>query len=143
MSDSREYPSRPILGVGVVVQKNDSILLIQRGQEPGRGMWSLPGGGVDLGERLQDAARREVQEECGVQVKIGEVVQAFDLIQRDAAGRVQYHYVIVDFAARYLTGNLHAASDVMDARWVASSELSQYPLAEKTREVIRIVVNKK
>jgi ADP-ribose pyrophosphatase YjhB (NUDIX family) len=136
MSDSREYPVRPIVGVGVVVQKGDAVLLIQRGQEPGRGAWGLPGGAAELGEHLQDAAAREIREECEIEIEVGAVIEAFDLILRDEDGRVQYHYVIIDFAARYTSGDLHAASDVMDARWVAVGELSRYPLNEKTREVI-------
>lgn len=136
MSDSREYPTRPIVGVGVVVQKDDAVLLIQRGQDPGRGMWSLPGGMVELGEHLPDAAAREVREECGVEIQVSEVIEAFDLILRDDAGRVKYHYVIVDFAGRYLDGEARAASDVMDARWARVSELGSYPLNVKTREVI-------
>lgn len=142
MSSPREYPTRPILGVGVVVQKDDCILLVQRGQEPGRGMWSLPGGGVELGERLEDAARREVQEECGIDIDLGEVIQAFDLILRDDAGRVQYHYVIVDLSSHYLSGELRSASDVMDARWVAVEELGRFSLAPKTLEIVGKAVAK-
>lgn len=136
MSDSREYPARPIVGVGAVVQKDDCVLLIQRGQEPGRGMWSLPGGTVELGEHLPDAAAREVREECDVIADIGAVIEAFDLILPDDSGRAKYHYVIIDFAARYISGKARAASDVVDARWVKLSDLGQYPLNEKTRQVI-------
>jgi len=140
MPDSREYPTRPIVGVGVVVQKDDAVLLIQRGQEPGRGMWSLPGGMVELGEHLPAAAAREVREECGVEVEIGEVIEAFDLILRDESQRPQYHYVIIDFAGRYVRGDVRAASDVMDARWVRVSDLGSYSLNAKTREVIEKAV---
>jgi mutator protein MutT len=137
MSDPREYPTQPIIGVGVVVQKDDSVLLIQRGQEPGRGMWSLPGGGVELGEHLEQAAVREVREECGIEIALGHVIEAFDLIVPGDHGKPKFHYVIIDFAARYLRGNVRAASDVMDARWVLANELGQYALAEKTRQVLR------
>jgi ADP-ribose pyrophosphatase YjhB (NUDIX family) len=136
MSDSREYPVRPIVGVGVVVRKEDCVLLIQRGNEPGRGTWSLPGGAAELGENLRETAAREIREECGIEIAIGGVVDAFDFISRDGAGNIQYHYVIVDFAARYVRGDLRAASDVLDARWVRMGELGQYALAAKTREVI-------
>ena len=136
MSDSREYPTRPIVGVGVVVMKENSILLVQRGKEPRRGEWSLPGGASELGEKLRDAAAREISEECGIEIEVGAVLDAFDFISRDKAGRVQYHYVIVDFAARYVSGELVATSDVMDARWVATSDLRKYALDPKTREVI-------
>lgn len=140
MSDSREYPARPIVGVGAVVRKGDCVLLIQRGKEPGRGSWSLPGGAVELGESLRETAAREIREECGIEIAVGEVIEAFDFISRDDAGNVQYHYVIVDFAARHVSGEVRAASDVMDARWVRASELGQYALVAKTREVIEMVM---
>ncbi|MDE3091386.1 MAG: NUDIX hydrolase [Chloroflexota bacterium] len=134
--NSREYPARPICGVGVVIRKDDAVLLIQRGNPPRRGDWGLPGGAVELGETLRDAARREVREECGIEIGVGEMIDAFDLMQRDDAGRWQYHYIIVDFAAAYVSGNLRAASDVLDARWVAINGLGAYALPAKTREVI-------
>ena len=143
MSASREYPSRPIVGVGVVVQKDGAVLLIQRGQEPGRGRWSLPGGMVEIDEHLQDAAVREVREECGIEVDIGDVVEAFDLILRDDYGRAKYHYVIIDFAGRYVSGDLHAARDVMDARWVMVADLTRYPLNAKTSAVIEKALGQK
>jgi 8-oxo-dGTP diphosphatase len=133
---SREYPSCPICGVGVVVWKGDSVLLIQRGQPPRLGDWSLPGGAVELGETLREAARREVREECGIEIAIGEMIDAIDLMRRDDAGRVQYHFVVIDFAATYVSGTLHAASDVLDARWVVPRDLDAYALPTKTREVI-------
>lgn len=136
MSDSREYPSRPICGVGVVVCKDDAVLLIQRGNPPRRGDWGLPGGAVELGETLREAARREVREECGIEIAIGAMIDAIDLMQRDDAGRLQYHYVVVDFAAAYVGGDLRAASDVLDARWVALRDLDTVALPAKTREVI-------
>ena len=143
MSDSREYPTRPIVGVGVVVRKENTVLLVQRGKEPRRGDWGLPGGATELGETLRDAAASEIREECGIDIEVGEIVEAFDLIWRDEAGRVQYHYVIIDFAARYLRGELRAASDVMDARWVRASELGSYRLNAKTREVIEKVASER
>ncbi len=136
MSDSREFPSRPICGVGVVVCKDDAVLLIQRGNPPGRGDWGLPGGAVELGETLRDAARREIREECGIEIALGELLDTFEVLQRDDAGRVQYHYVVIDFAAAYVSGDLRAASDVLDARWVAPRDLDAYVMPAKTREVI-------
>ena len=136
MTESREYPSRPICGVGVVVRKDDSVLLVQRGNPPRRGAWSLPGGGVELGESLPEAARREVLEECGIEIALGELVDAVDLMQRDDERRLQYHYILIDFAAAYVGGNLRAASDVLDARWVALDGLDAYELPAETRRVI-------
>lgn len=137
MTTSREYPTRPIPGVGVVVRKGDAALVIQRGNPPRRGGWSIPGGAVELGETLRAAAAREVREECGIEIALGDVIDTWEIIQRDDAGRVQYHYVLVDFVADYASGDLRAASDVLDARWLSLSELSAFPLPDKTRAVIR------
>ena len=136
MAESREYPSRPICAVGVVVCKDDAVLLIQRGNPPRRGDWGLPGGAVELGETLREAARREVREECCIEIALGALIDAVDLMQNDEAGQLQYHYVVIDFVAAYLGGNLRAASDVRDARWVSVADLHDYGLPDKTREVI-------
>ena len=136
MAESRVYPSRPICAVGVVVRKDDSVLLIQRGNPPRRGAWSLPGGAVELGETLREAARREVREECGIEVALGALIDAIDLTQNDEAGDLQYHYVVIDFAATYQGGNLNAASDVLDARWVPPDNLDEYALPAETRQII-------
>ncbi len=136
MTDSREYPARPICGVGVVVRQGDAVLLIQRGNPPRRGDWGLPGGVVELGETLREAAQREVREECGIEIALGDVIDAVDLLQRDDAGRLQYHYILVDFVAAYASGDVRAASDVLDARWVAPRDLDTYALPAITREVI-------
>lgn len=136
MTDSREYPARPICGAGVVVRKDDTVLLIQRGRAPRLGEWGLPGGAVELGESLREAARREVREECRIEIEVGPVIDAVDVMQRDDSGRLQFHYIVVDFVATYVSGDLRAASDVTDARWVARSDLEGYTLNPKTREVI-------
>ncbi|HEX7588110.1 MAG TPA: NUDIX hydrolase [Anaerolineae bacterium] len=136
MTDSREYPSRPICAVGVVVRRDASVLLVQRGNPPRRGAWSLPGGAVELGESLREAARREVLEECGIEIALGELIDAVDLMQRDDERRLQYHYVLIDFAAAYVDGSLRAASDVLDARWVPRDGLDAYELPAETRRVI-------
>ncbi len=136
MDDSREYPVRPICAVGAVVRDRDKVLLIRRGRPPRLNEWSIPGGAVELGETLQEAVQREVQEECGLQVAVGEIVAAIDIIERDDAGRVQFHYVILDFAATRLAGDLAATSDAAEARWVPGSELDRYPLNARTREVL-------
>lgn len=136
MADSREYPTRPICGVGVIVRRDDRVLLIQRGKPPNIGLWGLPGGAVELGESLRDAAVREVREECGIAIVLGAVCEAVDIVTRDAENRVQYHYVVVDFLAQYASGELRADSDVMDARWVAREELGRYDMPKLTRRVI-------
>jgi mutator protein MutT len=136
MSDSREYPSRPICGVGVIVRRDDRVLLIQRAKPPNVGLWGLPGGAVELGETLREAAAREVREECGIEINVGAICEAVDIVTRDAENRIQYHYVVVDFLAQYARGELRADSDVMDARWVARAELGRYDMPALTRRVI-------
>jgi 8-oxo-dGTP diphosphatase len=135
-NDSREYPARPICAVGAIVRRGETVLLIQRGKAPRGKEWSIPGGAVEIGETLQQAAQREIQEECNIDIAVGGLVDTVDIIQRDAAGRVQYHYVIVDLAADYVAGELQASSDAALARWIPISELDQYPLNAKTLEVI-------
>lgn len=133
----RRYPSAPLVGVGVVVFNDEGdVLLVQRGQPPRRGQWSLPGGLIDLGERLVDAARREVWEECGVAVEIGDLVATFEPMEWDAAGRLEYHYVVLDYWARYLSGEAAAQDDAAAVRWIALGELTTFALAPETRNVI-------
>ncbi len=135
----REYPEAPIAGVGaVIVQKgpdgNQQVLLIRRGQEPLKGEWSLPGGALELGETLEQAIRREVLEETGLVVDVLDTVKAFDRISRDDAGRVRYHYVLVDYLCRVAGGSLACATDAVEARWANADEL--HGLAPLTIEVI-------
>lgn len=134
---SRLYPSAPLVGVGVVVL-NDAreILLVQRGHEPGEGLWSLPGGMVQLGERVRDAAVREVYEECNLNVEPEDVMSVVDLILKDPDGKVKYHYVLIDYFARYIGGDLTPQSDVSDANWFSQTELEQLEIPEVTRKVI-------
>lgn len=138
--DGREYPARPIAGVGVIVRKDDAVLLIRRGKPPRVGEWGIPGGVVELGETWRNAAQREVREECGVEIRIEEIADVVDIIVHDDAARVQYHYALVDFAASYVSGELRASSDVLEARWVTLGELSRFPLPDQTRAVIRKVM---
>ena len=131
----REYPDRPIVGVGGVVVNRNRVLLIRRGSEPLKGEWSIPGGLVELGEELSDGARREVKEETGLDVEPLEVLMVFDRIIRDGE-RVRYHYVIVDYVCRRRGGRLKPDSDVIDARWVRREDLPQYHLTEKATAVV-------
>ncbi len=136
----REYPDRPIVGVGGVVIKGDRVLLVRRGSEPLKGEWSIPGGTLELGEELAAAARRELKEETGLEVEPLEVLGVFDRIIRDGR-KIRYHYVIVDYACRLKGGKLAPASDVLDARWVRRENLSQYHLTEKATSVIHQAFN--
>jgi len=141
---SREYPSQPLVGVGVLIRDGAKILIAQRAREPSKGLWSIPGGLVELGEKVRDAAKREVEEETGLSVEIDDLLGVFDSVTRDEKGAVQYHYILVDFLAHQTGGELKPASDCSDARWVCPEEVSQYHttrtlglLMEKLRERVR------
>jgi 8-oxo-dGTP diphosphatase len=134
----REYPAQPIIGVGVVVWHGDRLLLVQRARPPRRGQWSLPGGGQQLGETLTEAARREVREEAGLEVELGEVIATLDLIERDADGRVRYHYVLIDFVAEAASPDLRPGDDAADARWVTIEEAERLGLWSETLRVIKL-----
>ncbi|HEY2940833.1 MAG TPA: NUDIX hydrolase [Vicinamibacteria bacterium] len=126
---------RPAVGVGAVLIHQGKVLLIRRGKEPLRGRWVVPGGTVEVGETLEQALVREVQEETGLVVRPIEVVAVFDRIERDGDA-VRYHYVIVDYLCRYVSGTPQAASDAEDVAFVAREDLSRYVLPEKALEVV-------
>lgn len=131
----REYPKHPIVGVGGVVIRQNHVLLIRRGREPLKGEWSIPGGMLELGESLEEGIKREVLEETGLNVQPLETLTVFDRVQKNGK-RVQYHYVIIDYLCRPLTGRLKAGSDVLDACWVPRQELRQYHITPKAASVI-------
>jgi 8-oxo-dGTP diphosphatase len=137
----REYPEAPIVAVGVVVKRGHEVLLVQRLNEPSRGRWSLPGGVVELGETVREAARREVQEECGLQVEPSEVLAVVDNIVRDEAGLIRFHYILIDLLAEYVSGELAAASDIGDARWVRAEELGELDVTEKASKIVLDTLN--
>jgi len=132
----REYPIRPIVSVGVVVRKGNRVLLVRRGQEPRKGEWSIPGGAIELGETIRQAAQRELEEECGLKIQPGRVLDVIDAIYRDEKGKVRYHYVLIDLNAEYLGGKLAVGSDIEEARWVTKEALPRFYLPEKTLAVI-------
>jgi 8-oxo-dGTP diphosphatase len=134
---SRKYPERPIVGVGGIVFRKDEVLLIKRGKEPGYGQWSIPGGAVRLGESLQEALVREILEETHLEVEVVALVKVLDRVSRDRQGRVAYHYVLVDFLCKNLSGSLRPDSDALDGCFVKVEALPSYQLAEVTLEVIR------
>lgn len=133
---SREYPAFPIPGVGVVCFKEGQVLLVQRGKEPRRGEWSIPGGAVEVDETTREAAIREFTEECGGTIDLKELVEVLDLIARDDEGRVRFHYVLIDYWAEWAGGELRASDDAMDALWVEPQDLDAYGLPSWTRAVI-------
>jgi 8-oxo-dGTP diphosphatase len=135
---NRRYPTAPLVGVGVVVLNvQGDILLVKRGKPPRAGEWSLPGGLIDLGERLEDAARREVWEECGIEIAIGGFVATFEPIVYDAAGEVEYHYVLIDYWATHIAGTAVAQDDALAVAWVNLDAIHQFNLRSDTLYVIR------
>ncbi len=132
----REYPPVPLVGVAGVVIKDSCVLMIQRGKEPGRGRWSIPGGRLRLGERVRDGVEREVFEECGVRIRPGDLLGVADLIQRDDDGRIRYHYVLIDLTAEYLSGNPRPSSDALAARWVPFDELFAFEMPDRLRRLL-------
>jgi 8-oxo-dGTP diphosphatase len=136
VNGKREYPDRPIVGVGAVIVQDGRVVLVRRRFEPLQGQWSLPGGGVEVGETLEIAVAREMLEETGLHVEVGAVVEVFDRIMRDADGRVRYHYVLVDYLCRPVGGELRAGSDVDDAVLAHPADLARYSLTTKATAVI-------
>lgn len=138
MSDAREYPSRPLVGIGVVVLRPGAVLLVKRGKPPASGAWSVPGGAQKLGETAEAAARRELREETGIEVGGLTLAANVDSVHHDADGRIQYHYTILDFAARWTGGEPGPGGDVTDARFFAFAELDALGLWSEAHRVIAI-----
>ena len=136
MDDTRQYPERPIVGVGAVIVQDARVVLIRRRYEPLAGQWSLPGGTLELGETLEAGTAREMLEETGLVVEIGPVIEVFDRIMFDDERRVRYHFVLVDYLCWPVSGELRAGSDVDDAVFAASHELARYGLTKKAAGVI-------
>jgi ADP-ribose pyrophosphatase YjhB (NUDIX family) len=129
-------PTRPVVAVGVLLLDGDQVLLVQRAKPPAVGRWTVPGGKVELGETLEEAALRELGEETGLNATLGPVVEILDRVVRGDDGAIEYHYVILDFLGHSPQGTLAAASDSLDARWVEYAELERYPLTDGLRAVI-------
>ncbi len=141
MNDTRQYPERPIVGVGAVIVDEGKVVLVRRRYEPLKGHWSLPGGMVEIGEALEAALTREMLEETGLVVDVGPVIEVFDRITRDEEERVRYHFVLIDYlcwpSEGTLRGTLRAGSDVDAAIWADPSTLAEYALTEKATSVIQ------
>lgn len=138
MSVRRRYPDAPIVGAGAVVFDEDGrVLLVQRGRPPRVGQWGIPGGMLELGERLADAATREVREECSIEIAIGGVAGVFEPVTRDGEGRIEYHYVVIDYWASYTSGEARAGDDAAAIAWVTMDEINEYALMPDSLEVVR------
>jgi mutator protein MutT len=137
VNDTRQYPERPIVGVGAVIVEDGKVVLIKRKYEPLKGQWSLPGGMVEIGETLESALAREMLEETGLRVDVGPVIEVLDRIMRDEERRVRYHFVLIDYLCWRADGSLQAGSDVDAAIWVDPSTLGEYALTDKATSVIQ------
>ena len=134
---NREFPELPLVGVGSVIIQDGRVLLVKRAHPPIQGQWSIPGGVLEVGEMVRDAAIREAREETGLAVEPGELLGVYDRILYDPDHRVQYHYVLIDFLCRQVGGTLLAASDAAEVRWFAPEELPALNLAPDTQDVIQ------
>ena len=134
---AKEYPSAPVVGVGGVVVRDGRALIIRRAHEPRRGEWSIPGGTVEVGERLTDAVQRELVEETGLEVTVGPIIETFDRIHRDLDGRIRYHFVIIDFVCHAPAGEPVAGTDALEVAWVRPEELQAYGVNPHAAAVIR------
>ncbi len=139
---SREYPDRPFIGVGAVIVEDGRVVLVKRGHAPLAGEWSIPGGVLEVGETLRQAAIREALEETCLTVEPEDLLGVFDRVVRDQSGRVLYHYVLIDFLCRRTAGELQAAEDAAEAQWRTPAEVAELALPEDTAEVIRLGFDK-
>ena len=139
--DTRKYPVRPHLGVGVLLIRNNQLLLVKRKYDPDAGYWSIPGGHLDLGEKIQKAAVREAFEETGFKVKISKLAGIIDKIMFDDAGKIEYHYVLINYFVEQIEGDLNqppkAADDALDAKFVPFDELKDYKLTASLIELLK------
>jgi 8-oxo-dGTP diphosphatase len=134
----REYPDTPLVGVGAVIIESGRVLLGKRGHPPLAGEWSIPGGLLEVGETVREAAVREVMEETGLTVETADLLGVYDRVLRDDSGRTLYHYVLIDFLCRRVSGEAQAAADADDVRWFTPTEIRDLPLAEDTAQVIHL-----
>jgi ADP-ribose pyrophosphatase len=132
-----DYPGNPRVAVGAVVFKDECVLLVRRGQPPAEDLWAIPGGSVEIGETLQEAAEREILEETGIQIRALKPIYTFDVIDRDAAGKVRFHYVIVDLAADYVLGEPSPGDDAVEARWVSAKEIDGLAVSAATVKLLK------
>ena len=137
MPERREYPERPIIGVGGVVISDGRVLLVRRGGPPLQGQWSIPGGTLEVGETLTEGVQRELAEETGIDVRVRTLIEVFERIDRDISGKSQYHFVVLDYLCEVVRGIARAGSDVSEVAWAAPFELDKYSLTEIASRVIR------
>ena len=135
------YPAQPRVAVGAIVFKDNKILLVRRGKPPAEDLWAIPGGRVEIGETLQEAAEREIFEETGITIRAREPVYTFDYIERDGSELPRFHYVIVDLQADYVRGAARAGDDAAEVRWVAAEDLAFLKVSSKTVRLLKTHYN--
>jgi len=140
---SREYPARPILGVGAVVVSDGRVLLVKRGKEPAKGVWSIPGGAVEIGETIRDAVTRETKEETGLEIEVRDLLSVLERIFRDDSGRIKYHYVLIDYRAVPVGGVLSAGSDAAEVAFFEPCQLERLGLADVTARVVASALDRR
>ncbi len=133
----REYTSQPIVGVAAIILNLGKVLLVKRGVEPGKGKWSIPGGAVELGEELHEALKREVREDCGLDVEVDRLMDMVENIIPDKNGRLRFHFIVLDFLAHLRGGTLKPADDVTDALWVPLDQAETYDLTKTFRSFLQ------
>ena len=138
---NQEFNNKPLIAVGVLVIDKDKALIIKRGEEPNKFLWSIPGGLVEIGEELEEAAIREVKEEMGINIKIEKMIGIFNCINRNK-NEIKYHYVIIDYIAREFTGSIKTNKEILDFKWMKFNELHNYELTNTTRELFREFIRK-
>ncbi len=139
----RRYPERPLVGVGAVIIRDGKILLVRRANEPNKGRWSVPGGLVRSGEKLKDALKREIREELGVEISVGDVACVTDEIFFDEIGNVEYHYIVVDFFADITEGNPRAMSDAEEVGWFDLSRIGEVNTVDFVEKLVRKILSKR
>ena len=142
MNKNREYPERPFVGVGVIVLRNEEVLLVQRDKSPNKGQWSIPGGKQRLGETVLQTAHREIFEETGVKVEQLALVDVVDIIIPDGEGKILYHYTVVDFQSQWLSGECRSGDDAHTVKWFKLNELGSLSLSEEARRIILKAANR-
>jgi 8-oxo-dGTP diphosphatase len=138
----REHPQQPLVGVGAIVVENGRAVLIKRGKAPLLGEWSIPGGMLELGETVRQGVEREALEETGLVVRAIKLLGVFDRVVPDSQGKILYHYVLIDFLCKRVSGELQAGADAAEAHWFTPEELTQLPLPKDTAEVVRLAFAK-
>jgi len=136
MKQTREYPTRPIIGVGAVIWRGDHFLMVRQSTPPRDGLWGLPGGAQELGETIVSALTREIREETGLEVSVGPLIDVIDAIMDDEENRIRFHYTLLDYRCDWRRGEARPDSDVEEVRWTRLGELDDLPMWDETRRII-------